>query len=232
METTTTPAPSIAPQDVHETLGKWMLVDGLPLVVDLDASHGGILVDSRSGREYLDFFGCFGSSPLGWNHPALRDPAWQQGVGQALANRVSNSDFYTVQMARFVKAFAESTLPQGYHHLFFIDGGALAVENALKTAFDWKVRRNRAKGVDADVGTRILHFRHAFHGRSGYTMSLTNTLPEKVRYFPKFDWPRVSSPAVTFPLTEDHLRDARCAEETSLAEIDAAFEKHGDDIAG
>ncbi len=232
METTTTRASLLAPQDVHETLARWMLADGLPMVVDLEASHGGILVDSLSGREYLDFFGCFGSSPLGWNHPALRDPAWQQEVGQALANRVSNSDFYTVLMARFVKAFAEKALPSGYNHLFFIDGGALAVENALKTAFDWKVRRNRAKGVDSDVGTRILHFRHAFHGRSGYTMSLTNTLPEKVQYFPKFNWPRVSSPAVTFPLTEDHLREVRRAEAVSLAEIDAAFEEHGDDIAG
>ena len=29
----------------------------------------------------------------------------------------------------------------GMKHLFFIDGGALAVENALKAAFDWKARK-------------------------------------------------------------------------------------------
>ena len=47
----------------------------MPLVLDLEASRGATLVDGRSGREYLDFFGCFGSSPIGWNHPALRDPS-------------------------------------------------------------------------------------------------------------------------------------------------------------
>ena len=73
---------------------------------------------------------------------------------------------------------------------FFIDGGALAVENALKAAMDWKVRKNIAAGR-GERGTEILHFTHAFHGRSGYTMSLTNTDPRKTDLFAKFPWPRV-----------------------------------------
>ncbi|TAH35582.1 MAG: L-lysine 6-transaminase [Planctomycetota bacterium] len=221
----------IAPENVHDTLRRWMLADGLPLVLDLEASRGTTLVDARSGRSYLDFFGCFGSNPIGWNHPALRDPAWLKSAEGALVNRPSNSDLYSPEMAEFVDAFARLALPAGCRHLFFVDGGALAVENALKTAFDWKVRRNRGKGVDADVGTRILHFRHAFHGRTGYTMSLTNTLPVKTALFPKFDWPRVSSPALIFPVTEDSLRSVRAAEQAALGEVDAAFERYGDDIA-
>ncbi len=231
MPEVSTPLPTTDARQVHEVLGRWMLADGLPYVVDLQASRGSILVDAASGREYLDFFGCFGSCPLGWNPPALRDPAWLEAVQDAAVNRPSNSDLYTREMASFVQTFAEVALPEGYRHLFFIDGGALAVENALKTAFDWKIRRNRAKGVDADVGTRILHFRHAFHGRSGYTLSLTNTSPDKTRYFPKFAWPRVSSPARRFPATEENLAAVREAEGRSLAEIDAAFAEHGDDIA-
>lgn len=221
----------IAPTQVRELLDRWMLADGLPLVVDLEASRGATLVDGATGREYVDFFGCFGSCPIGWNHPALRDPAWLESTTNAVVNRPSNSDVYSIEMAEFVEAFAEAALPPGYEHLFFVDGGALAVENALKTAFDWKVRRNRAKGVDADVGTKILHFRHAFHGRSGYTMSLTNTEPVKVEWFPKFAWPRVSSPALEFPLTDETLEATRRAEEQSLGEIDCAFAGHGDDIA-
>ena len=79
----------------------------------------------------------------------------------------------------------------------FIEGGALAVENCLKAAMDWKVRKNMAAG-HGERGTQILHFRHAFHGRSGYTMSLTNTDPRKTDLFAKFDWPRVSCPAHRF----------------------------------
>jgi len=221
----------IAPENVHATLKDWMLVDGYPLVCDLEASRGATLVDARDGREYLDFFGCFGSTPIGWNPPALRNDEFLARAADAVVNKPANSDLYTSEMADFVKAFGEQLAPEGYQHFFFVDGGALAVENALKVAFDWKVRRNRAKGVDADVGTKILHFRHAFHGRSGYTMSLTNTDPAKVDLFPKFDWPRVDSPALRFPLDDAALADARDAEAASLAQIDAAFAEHGDDIA-
>ncbi len=223
--------PGLSPENVHEALSRWILADGLPLVGDLENSRGSTLVDARSGREYLDFFGCFGSSPLGWNPPGLTDPDWLASTRNAVVNKPSNSDLYTRELADFVEAFGRQVLPEGYRHLFFVDGGALAVENALKTAFDWKVRRNRAKGVAADVGQRVLHFRHAFHGRSGYTMSLTNTDPRKVQYFPKFDWPRVSSPALRFPVDEESLAEVREAEARSLQEIDAAFERWGDDIA-
>ncbi|KAA3608337.1 MAG: L-lysine 6-transaminase [Planctomycetota bacterium] len=218
-------------ETVHESLSRWMLADGLPMVVDLDKSQGATMVDAKSGKEYLDFFGCFGSSPIGWNPPALRTPEFLKSCENAVVNKPSNSDLYTQEMARFVTTFAELVAPEGYRHFFFVDGGALAVENALKAAFDWKVLRNRAKGVQADVGQKILHFRHAFHGRSGYTMSLTNTQPEKVAHFPKFDWPRVSSPPLHFPVNDEVLEQVRQAEKQSLAEIDEAFERYGDDIA-
>ena len=82
-------------------------------------------------------------------------------------------------------------------HLFFVEGGALAVENALKVAFDWKsVRHNEDAASTPELGTRVLHLRGAFHGRSGYTLSLTNTEPVKVARFPKFDWPRIDAPFV------------------------------------
>jgi len=223
---------AITPQDVHEILGRWILADGYPLVVDLERSSGTVLVDAREGREYLDFFGCFGASPLGWNPPELRDPAWLAKAADAAVNKPSNSDLYSVPMAEFVERMAEVARPEGYEDMFFVDGGALAVENALKIAFDWKVRRNRAKGVDADVGQRVLHFERAFHGRSGYTMSLTNTSPEKTAYFPKFEgWPRVAAPAPEFPLTQERLADLVRDEEEALARVDAAFERYGDDIA-
>ncbi|MAW62176.1 MAG: L-lysine 6-transaminase [Planctomycetes bacterium] len=229
---TTAIQPGIAPDQVHDSLGKWILVDGYPFVLDLERSQGATLVDGRTGREFLDFFGCFGSTPIGWNHPALRNEEFLAKAANAVVNRPANSDLYTTEMAEFVQAMGEIAIPEPYKHMFFIDGGALAVENCIKVATDWKIRRNRAKGVQYDVGNKILHFEKAFHGRSGYTLSLTNTLPDKVDYFPKFqDWPRCVAPAIEFPITEEGLQKLIGEEACALAMIDAAFEKDGDDIA-
>lgn len=203
-----------------------MLADGMDLVLDLERSRGSVLVDARDGRRYLDMFTFFASSALGMNHPALADDeAFRAELAQAAVNKPSNSDIYTVPMARFVEAFARVLGDPALPHLFFVDGGALAVENALKVAFDWKSRHNEAHGIDPALGTRVLHLRGAFHGRSGYTMSLTNTDPNKVARFPKFDWPRIDAPYVR-PGAEMAELEAE-----SLRQARAAFEAHPHDIA-
>jgi len=208
-----------------------MLYDGYPMVLDLAKSHGSRLVDARDGTEYLDFYTFFGSSPLGMNPPGLSDDrATLEELVEVAMNKPANSDLATVHLAEFVTTFArvlgDSELPR----LFFVEGGALAVENALKCAFDWKSRRNEAAGRPPELGTRVLHLRHAFHGRSGYTLSLTNTDPVKIDRFPKFDWPRISSPAVRFPLDE-HLAEIQACERRALEEAEAAFEAYPHDIA-
>src|SRR5438105_2577770 len=115
--------------------------------------------------------------------------------------KVANSDVYSSAYAEFVGAFARVAGLPPLDKYLFIEGGAAAVENTLKAAMDWKVRKNMAAG-HGERGTQILHFRHAFHGRSGYTMSLTNTDPRKTDLFAKFDWPRVSCPYIDFALPE------------------------------
>ncbi|WAX58214.1 L-lysine 6-transaminase [Jatrophihabitans cynanchi] len=226
--TTSTPAAlrALSPAQVHETIAAHMLVDGFELVLDLDKSHGAELVDARDGSRYLDLFTFFASSALGMNHPALADDSeFLAELGRVAVNKPSNSDIYTVPMARFVDTFARVLGDPALPHLFFIDGGALAVENALKIAFDWKSRWNEAHGIDADLGTKVLHLQKAFHGRTGYTMSLTNTDPNKVARFPKFDWPRIPSPSI------NGNADVAASERETLAAARAAFEQHPHDIA-
>ena len=142
----------------------------------------------------------------------------------------SNSDFYTVEMARFVDTFSRFGIPEELPRVFFVAGGAVAVGNALKAAFDWKVRKNLAAGR-GEKGSRILHLRDAFHGRTGYALSLTNTEAIKVAYFPKFDWPRIENPYIRFP-EADRLAETEAAEARALAEIERALADHPDDIAG
>jgi L-lysine 6-transaminase len=212
--------------EVHASIGRHLLADGYDLVLDLDRSRGSVLVDGQDGTEYLDLFTFFASSALGMNHPALaQDEEFLGELARVAVNKPSNSDVYTVPMARFVETFARVLGDPALPHLFFIDGGALAVENALKIAFDWKSRWNEAHGIDPGLGTKVLHLEHAFHGRSGYTMSLTNTDPNKVARFPKFDWPRIPSPSI------NGHDDVAAAERVALAAARAAFEANPHDIA-
>ncbi|PRZ41146.1 L-lysine 6-transaminase precursor [Antricoccus suffuscus] len=222
---------SVRPDDVLDTLGKHILVDGFHLVLDLDKSHGSRMVDAATGQEYLDFYTMFASLPIGHNHPGIAgDPAFVDYLGAVARSKPANSDIYTTAYAQFVETFARVLGDPQLPHLFFVEGGGLAVENALKTAFDWKSRRNEAAGRSPDLGTRVMHLTGAFHGRTGYTMSLTNTDPGKVARFPKFDWPRISSPGVIHPL-DQHRDDVEAAERRALAQARAAFEAHPHDIA-
>jgi L-lysine 6-transaminase len=225
-------ASRVRAQDVHEVLRRHMLADGFRLVPDLERSHGSHLFDERDGRSYLDFFSNFASQAIGWNHPALGDPEFRERLLVAALHKPANSDVYTRYLAEFVDTFARVAVPPSHSgHMFFVEGGALGVENALKAAFDWKVRRNQAAGRGDAIGTRVIHFRQAFHGRSGYTLSLTNTFDQrKTALYPKFDWPRISNPRVIFPLAA-HLAEVEAAEARAVAEIEAAVERHGDDIA-
>lgn len=218
------------PGSVRSLLSEHLLVDGLDLVIDLERSQGATLVDARTGAGYLDLFTFFASNALGMNHPALLEPAVQRRLARAATNKPSNSDVYTGELAAFVSTFVRVLGDPALPYLFLIEGGALAVENALKTAFDWKSRHNEAAGRDPAVGTQALHLTGAFHGRSGYTLSLTNTDPNKTARFPKFDWPRIDTPALQFPLQE-HERTNTAAEDHALEQARAAFAAHRHDIA-
>ena len=214
----------LSPKNVLDVLSRHILVDGYHVVMDMERSRGSYLYDARSERPILDFFSCFATIPVGYNHPKMEDPEFREALLEAALTKPSTSDIYTEHFARFVETFSTLAVPASQSdHMFFVEGGTLAIENTLKTAFDWKVRKNLARGK-GEKGTQILHFKNAFHGRSGYSLSLTNTAdPRKTQYFPKFDWPRLSCPSLSFPVTEQVVREvAAAAEEAVEREIRAA----------
>lgn len=221
----------LSPDKAASLISKWLPYDGYDIILDLKKSKGMHLYDSRHDRKILDFFGFFASSPLGMNHPKMFESGFLEKLKYASINKVTNGDTYTVEMAEFVEEMA-SIAPSSMKHMFFVEGGALAVENALKTAFDWKIRKNFANGAKEERGTKVIHMKEAFHGRTGYTLSMTNTQdPNKTKYFPKFDWPRVTNPKITFPLNKENTKKVEELEEKSLDEIQEAIYKYGNDIA-
>ena len=214
--------------DIRKVIGSSILADGMSPIIDLEKSHGSWLVDKVTGKEYLDLFSMFASLSVGYNHPYVLEQSERLKV--AAINKPTNSDVYSLELAEFMETFKRVAQPSYLPHTFFIEGGTLAVENALKVAFDWKRRKNLAKGSSAK-GEKVIHFKESFHGRSGYTMSLTDSPDKrKTMYFPKFDWPRVTNPKITFPL-EKNLDQVVALENQAFTEIKDAISSNPDNIA-
>lgn len=214
---------------VKETLGKHLLADGFDFVMDYEKSQGSWIVDRLSGNKFLDMFSMFGSASVGYNHPyILEKSSW---LGKMAVYKPTMSDVYLQEFADFVETFGRVAIPKELPYCFFVEGGALAVENALKTAFDWKTRKNWQKGSKTE-GSMAIHFKQAFHGRSGYTLSLTNTSdPRKYQYFPLFDWPRIINPKLHFPITEENLQETIKNEQLALVEIEQAILMNPDKVS-
>lgn len=217
--------------NVHQTIAEFMLADGFDIVCDMEKSHGSYLYDSKYNKEYLDFFTFFASFPVGFNHPSMNNDEFIRKIGKCAIHKPSNSDIYTEEMAEFVHTFGTIAKPDYMRYLFFVAGGALAVENAIKAAFDWKVKKNIQAGK-GEKGMQVIHFERAFHGRSGYTLSLTNTFdPRKTQYFPKFQWPRIISPFLKFPVDEKEIERVAREEDKAIEQIKRSIMENRDDIA-
>ena len=225
---------SLQPDEVMDTLKKYMLVDGMDIVFDLEKSKGTYIYEARRKRNYLDLFSFVASNPVGMNHPKMDNPEFIEYIGKVALTKPSNSDIYCAEMAEFVETFFQVAVPSYFKYAFFVEGGALANENALKTAFDWKIKKNFKKGYKTETGKQVIHFKMAFHGRSGYTMSLTNTDPKpsiKTALYPKFNWPRITQPVMKFPLNESNLALVESLEKQAIEEIKKAIIDNKDDIA-
>lgn len=218
-----------ATNSIKQSLGKHILADGFDFVMDIEKSHGSWIHDSISGKDYLDMFSMFGSGSIGYNHPYVVDKAaW---LGKMAIYKPTLADVYSKEYADFVETFARVVMPEELQYTFFIEGGTMGVENAMKACFDWKTRKNFEKGINTEAGICI-HFKQAFHGRSGYTLSLTNTSdPRKYEYFPKFEWPRIVNPKLYFPITEENLAETIKNENLALLQIEQAIISNPDKVA-
>ncbi len=224
-------AEDVPPGKVVLRLADHILVDGFHIVIDLEKSKGSYMIDARNGKKYLDMYTYFSTLPIGHNHPKMHNKEFLRELQAAALENPANSDVYTESFASFVEVFTEYVKPRFMKHLFFIAGGALAVENALKAAMDWKIRKNLARGGRKELGTQAIHFREAFHGRSGYTLSLTSTSDTKIKYFPKFRWPRILNPKLRFPITSEVLKEVEKNERIAFGQIRDALKKNPKDIA-
>src|SRR2546422_8090474 len=144
--------------DVLHTIEQHVLLDGFKIVIDLEKSRGSYIYNRASDSRLIDFYGFFGSLPVGYNHPYFEQEDVKRDLLRAARIKIANSDIYSEGYARFVETFGRVAGLPPLERYLFIEGGALAIENTLKAAMDWKVRKNMA-ACDGDRGTEILDFR-------------------------------------------------------------------------
>lgn len=210
---------------VIDVLESKILIDKNAIVVDLEKSQGCWIVDKRNGKQYLDCFSQFASQALGWNHPKMISQ--KDRLLEVAVNRVANSDMYTTQFAEFVQKFSEFTTD--FNHHFYICGGAVAVENSLKAAFDWKGKKLGISYEKSCNDLKIIYLREAFHGRTGYTMSMTNNdnpNNPKTYGFPKFNWKKVHNPKIWHDLDSIDEIKAKNSETIAIEEIVKVLDKN------
>ena len=144
---------TIKATEVKQVLSRNILADGFDPILDLDKSYESWIVDKRDGKKYLDMFSMYASGCIGYNHPMIIKN--KDILAKVALFKPTLSDIYTVEYADFLNVFNELAIPNYLKNAFFIEGGSLAVENALKVAFDWKVRKNLIKNKN-DKGYKII----------------------------------------------------------------------------
>ncbi len=86
---------TVPSETVFPTLESNILVDGFHIVIDLQRSHGSVMVDALEGKEYLDCYGYFATLPVGHNHPKMRDKGFLASLTTAAISNPANSDVYS-----------------------------------------------------------------------------------------------------------------------------------------
>jgi L-lysine 6-transaminase len=167
-----------------------------------EKSRGSYLYDDISGKTILDLYCFFSTLPLGYNHPIFSTDSFKNDLLTFGGLKPSTGRILTNFIDEFVTDFHNYVNSDIFNKYFFIHGGGLAVENALKIAFDWKRYINNKTGFKVDSNEmQVIALEDAFHGITGYGLSLSaNQL--KCSHFPKFNWPKFKAPYKKFPHVE------------------------------
>ncbi len=116
----------------------------------------GVMLTTRDGREIIDFYGGHAAVSLGYGHPRLT---------AALHDQAQAMLFQSNAVAMEVRAEAANRLaafaPAGLETVFFVNSGAEANENALRTALKITGRN------------KVLAIEHGFHGRTAAASAVT-----------------------------------------------------------
>ena len=151
------------------------------ITIDFNRSYGSYLFDRKNNNVFLDLFSMFSSLPLGYNHPIF-DESFDQKIRPITHLRMSNSLFHSQELIDFERKFQEISV---HNNLHLCSTGALAVETALKCAFEYDKKPN----------SLVIGLKNSFHGINSWGLitdsGLDSVVKERVKFFPKNNWKNI-----------------------------------------
>ena len=147
------------------------------IIIDFEKSQGSYVFDKKSNNTFLDFFCMFSSLPLGYNHQVF-DDGYDNKIKYVSHLRMCNNLFSSEELIEFESKFQEISFHKNIH---FCSTGALAVEAALKCAFEY------IKNPEAIV----IGVKNSFHGINSWgfvTDSEISSVKNRVVNYPKNNW--------------------------------------------
>ena len=221
-------------QPLLRELGRYVIADPQPFVVDIAASRG-MWLATLEGERIVDWGGYYGSKLLSHNHPCLEQSDYQKRLLLAANNKVPNPDFLTPECLdyyRLIHQLAPRCMKSDTLEVYVVNSGAEAVENMMKYLINLHAEKMRAKGQDPLV-RRFLYFDRAFHGRTLGTLNVTNLGHDPIvtKHFHKFIPGNIQVP---FPHV-DHSRPQSENEaeiQQAIDIVERCLSRYRDEIVG
>jgi L-lysine 6-transaminase len=215
-------------------LGRYVVADPYPFVVDLEKCHGPWLV-TLEGREIFDWAGYYGAKLIAHNHPGLSDPAYLKRLIVAANNKIANPDFLTPQCLdyyRLLHELAPACMRDPRLEVYVVNSGAEAVENMMKYFINLHHQKLAKIGREPGAG-RFVYFEEAFHGRTVFALNVTQLAHDPVltKDFHPFITGNIKIP---FPFTDSSQSPAENDRRTddSLAAVEKVLELVRHEVAG
>jgi L-lysine 6-transaminase len=210
-------------------LGRYVLADPYPFVLDLERSSG-MWLATQDGRRLFDWAGYYGAKLIGHNHPALYAPDYLHRLAVAANNKIANPDFLTPECLdyyRLIHSLAPRCMRNERLEVYVVNSGAEAVENMLKYMINLHVQQH---GGNA---RRFIYFDQAFHGRTVFALNVTD-----LRHSPvitrDFRGLADGNTQIAFPAVNADAPDAENDRRTdaALEAVEAALRSDPGGIAG
>jgi L-lysine 6-transaminase len=160
-----------------EELSRYVIADVQPVVVDLARTEG-MWLATVDGDRIFDWASYYASKLIGHNHPGLAEPEYLERLGRAANNKVANPDFLTVECLDYYQTLyrlAPRCMRNPALEVYAVNSGAEAVENMMKYFINLHHQRSGGKSQPGEK-LRFIYFENAFHGRTVFTLNVTQTL--------------------------------------------------------
>lgn len=189
--------------------------------LDFEKSKGSYIYDKNTRRSYLDFFGLYASSALGFNHKTFSDPEFQKEFRRIAPIKVPNCEIITDEAQSFLKEFSGHKDMRGFKYFHFCCTGALAIETAIKIALDQK----------GSTRAKILSFKESFHGINSYGGFTTDRFPPvstRLSGFPKMTgWKKLNTPKIVYRNNSIDSKATQKSLERFKKELEACVKTYG-----